>query len=86
MTERAESSIETIRAAKALAKSPTATATITLAIDESRRASNVSARSPAMPTLDACVTSALDAFRVQTVPDTGDVSVSLVLSFQPVGP
>ena len=74
------------RAAKSAAKSPVTTASITLAIDESRRASDVNARTPVLPSLGVCIASALDAMRVQTVPDTGDVAVSLELSFQPVGP
>jgi hypothetical protein len=39
-----------------------------------------------LPGLDACVASALDDVRVTTAPDTGDVAVSLQLSFQPVAP
>lgn len=58
------------------------TVRVTLAIDESRRASNVRASGA----MGSCTAAALDALRVTTAPDTGDVSIALELAFQPVTP
>jgi uncharacterized membrane-anchored protein len=72
--------------ARAANRSPAATVHLTLAIDDSRRATGVHAESAGWTALAACTSSAFDSLRVQNSPDVGDVAVVLDLAFQPVGP
>jgi hypothetical protein len=71
---------------RAASRSPAATVHLTLAIDDSRRATGVHAESAGWTTLAACTATAFDSLRVQNSPDVGDVQVALDLAFQPVSP
>jgi hypothetical protein len=72
--------------ARAALASPAVTARMSLAIDESRRATNVHAEAAGMPALAACAATAFEQLRVMTSPDTGGVTVTLDLAFVPVSP
>ncbi|MEJ7601383.1 MAG: protein kinase [Kofleriaceae bacterium] len=74
------------RTARDAKKSPAATARITLAFDDSRRATNVAAVAPSFPALASCVRAAAEELRVQIAPDVGTVDVVVDLAFTPVAP
>ncbi len=72
--------------ARAASRSPAATVHLTLAVDNTRRASAIQAASTNWPQLAACVGTAARALRTQSAPDVGDAAVVVDLAFQPVSP